>query len=338
MRESKIESYDPGYRSPLYPWMQIVGIIAPFILIVEMGWLPSLFSAGLILFGLVWFYGYAKHRVDRHGAIYHVFERLGRRRFGELDVELRTILKEKGLRDEDPFEEIIMQAVVIDVDERENFEGIVRRASLKLAEHLPCDGKTLEEGFLEGTRTGATPVSHGAALPHLRRRDIHTPYLAIVRSRSGVEILTGDVFGETRTIGDTHAIFFLISPEDDPGQHLRMLAQLASRVDQDNFIEQWREAEDEYGLKEILLQSERHISLLLSHNTRTESMINLAIREIELPEGCLVVMIRRGEKTIIPTGRTMLRAGDRLTFIGDEGAIRAMHEAYGVLPPREGES
>ena len=26
MRESRIESYDPGYRSPLYPWTQIVGI------------------------------------------------------------------------------------------------------------------------------------------------------------------------------------------------------------------------------------------------------------------------------------------------------------------------
>ncbi len=25
MRESRIESYDPGYRSPGYPWMQIFG-------------------------------------------------------------------------------------------------------------------------------------------------------------------------------------------------------------------------------------------------------------------------------------------------------------------------
>ena len=47
MRESHIQSYDPGYKSPLYPWMQIFGIIAPMVLIFEMGWVPILFTAGL---------------------------------------------------------------------------------------------------------------------------------------------------------------------------------------------------------------------------------------------------------------------------------------------------
>jgi APA family basic amino acid/polyamine antiporter len=39
MRESHIASYDPGYHSPLYPWMQIVGILSALLLIFEMGWL-----------------------------------------------------------------------------------------------------------------------------------------------------------------------------------------------------------------------------------------------------------------------------------------------------------
>ena len=30
MRESRIQSYDPGYKSPLYPWMQIFGILSWF--------------------------------------------------------------------------------------------------------------------------------------------------------------------------------------------------------------------------------------------------------------------------------------------------------------------
>ncbi len=48
MRESKIESYDPGFKSPFYPWMQILGILTPLWLIIEMGWLPTLFTIGLI--------------------------------------------------------------------------------------------------------------------------------------------------------------------------------------------------------------------------------------------------------------------------------------------------
>ncbi len=93
MRESRIESYDPGYRSPFYPWLQILGILLPFWLIVQMGVLPSLFTAGLIMFGAVWYSYYARDRVQREGAIYHVFERLGRQRDVGLDREFRQIMK-----------------------------------------------------------------------------------------------------------------------------------------------------------------------------------------------------------------------------------------------------
>jgi len=37
MRESKIQNYRPVFRSPLYPWLQILGIFASFFLIFEMG-------------------------------------------------------------------------------------------------------------------------------------------------------------------------------------------------------------------------------------------------------------------------------------------------------------
>ncbi len=44
MRESKIQSYDPGYKSPLYPWMQIFGIVASLFLITQLGLLSILFT------------------------------------------------------------------------------------------------------------------------------------------------------------------------------------------------------------------------------------------------------------------------------------------------------
>ena len=30
MRESGLKSYDPGYRTPLYPYLPLFGILAPF--------------------------------------------------------------------------------------------------------------------------------------------------------------------------------------------------------------------------------------------------------------------------------------------------------------------
>jgi len=54
LRKSKIESYDPGYNSPLYPYMQIAGIIISIILIAYMGWMAILFTSFIILLGVLW--------------------------------------------------------------------------------------------------------------------------------------------------------------------------------------------------------------------------------------------------------------------------------------------
>ena len=134
MRESRIESYDPRFRSPFYPWLHILGVLAPFWLIVEMGILPSLFTGGLITFGAMWYNYYARERVGREGAIYHVFERLGRQRDEGLDRELRQIMKEKGLRDADPFEEVVTAAAIIDTLGGTGFRNVIWEASAHLAE------------------------------------------------------------------------------------------------------------------------------------------------------------------------------------------------------------
>ena len=328
MRQSGLESYDPGFRSPLYPWMQLVGIAAPIWLIMQMGWLPIVFTFGLAALGIGWYYAYARRRVDRHGAIYHVFERLGRRRFAGLDRELRSILKEKGLREEDPFEEVVARARVIDAKRKETFERVVRRASVLLAERLPCEAETLIEGFLQGTRTGATPVTSGVALPHLRLPEIDTPQMVVVRSTAGIQIDTADVYGKTHTTAPTHAIFFLISPDNDPGQHLRLLAELAGRVDREAFIPALLAARDEHGIKEILLRSDRYLTVLVTRGSPSATLIGRAIRDVDFPQGCLVAIIRRAGETIVPGGSTVVKEGDWLTVIGSRKVIDALRDRY----------
>ena len=92
----------------------IVGIVVPFPLIVQMGWLATLLSIAFIAFGILWYSVYGRDHVRREGAIYHVFERLGQQRNQGLERELRQILKEKGVRDADPFERLIASSDVLD--------------------------------------------------------------------------------------------------------------------------------------------------------------------------------------------------------------------------------
>ncbi len=337
MRQSGIESYDPGFRSPLYPWMQIVGILAPIWIIAEMGWLSILFTSSMVGVGILWYRGYARKRVDRHGAIYHVFERLGRRRYAGLDAELRSILKEKGLREADPFEQVVARAFVIKARSRDTFDRIVGRASTMLAQRLPCTAETLSEGFLQGTRTGATPVAGGVALPHLRMPDIEAPEMVIVRCTTPVAVTTGDLFGAAKSTSNISAMFFLVSPETDPGQHLRLLAELASRVDKEDFIPLWLAAEDDQQLKEILLRSDRYLSLPAIAGTATGPLVGRVLRDITLPEGCLVAVIRRQGDTIVPRGSTEVKDGDWLTVIGSTRGVEALREQFGTLRPEGGD-
>lgn len=327
MRQSGIESYDPGFRSPFYPWVQIFGMVAPIGVIAVMGWLPMLFSVGLIVVGVAWYVWYARSRVKREGAIYHVFERLGRRRFDPLDRELRGILQEKGLREHDPFDEVVAHGHTIDATAEQSFEDLVRAASQRLAERLPCTADTLFEGFMQGTRIGATPVAGGTALPHLRLPDVSIPHVALVRSRDGVTIATGDVFGE-QAAHHVSAIFFLVSPDDDPGQHLRLLAELAGQVDREGFLDEWLAADDEHELKKILLRNDRYTSIVVARGAPSETLIDQPLRDVSIPEGCLVAVIRRAGQTTVPTGSTVVRDGDLLTIIGSAKAIREANDLY----------
>ena len=168
MRESRIESYDPGYRSPWYPWMQLFGMLTSTVLIISMGPAAMLFTLGVIIVCFFWYRGYVASRVERHGAIYHWFSRLGRRRYTELDREFRGIMKEKGLRQQDPFDEIVARCAVIDMREASTFESIVDAAAARFAERLELADTEIAERFMQGTRLGETPVSQGVALPHFR--------------------------------------------------------------------------------------------------------------------------------------------------------------------------
>jgi amino acid transporter/mannitol/fructose-specific phosphotransferase system IIA component (Ntr-type) len=326
MRESGLESYDPGFRSPLYPWMQIFGFLGPIVLIGELGHVPILYTVGVIGLSLVWYFSYVRKRVTRGGAVFHWFERLGRRRFEGLDSELRTILKEKGLREADPFDEVVARAVVVDIPGSVPFEAVVRRVAAEMARQLPIAEERLAEGLLSAHPTGATPGAYGAVLPHIRLREIETPQIAIVRSLGGIQFSLAEQM--TSELERIHAAFFLVSPEGRPGQHLRLLAQIASRVDDEDFMEAWMSVENEQMLKESLLRDERFLSLRVTAGKRSESLIGVAIRDMGKPDGCLVALLRRGRQTMVPGSGTLLQEGDRLTVIGEPRGIRQLGEEY----------
>ena len=88
------------------------------------------------------------------------------------------------------------------------------------------------------------------------------------------------------------------------------------------------DATDDQELKEILLRDERFFSLTIRSNTPSSALIRKSLRDIRMPEGCLVALIRRKGETIVPRGLTELIEGDRLTIIGDAQGIEQLINEY----------
>ncbi len=328
MRESRLEYYHPGYRSPLYPWVQLVGIVAPIWLIAEMGWLPSLFSLGVIVFGLIWYWYYARARTERHGAIHHVFERLGRVRDESVDRELRTILGEKGLREEDPFEEVVAGSEILEFENGVTFEQVVSGASDALASRTGLDAAELAEAFRIESQTGLMPLSRGVAAPNLRHHDIDSPTMVLVRCHDGVALDLEESFGHLELDRPIHAFVFLVSPENQLGSHLRTLAQVATRVDDEDFVAEWLATRTHDRLRQLLLRDERFLHLRLAEDDPTSAIIDVPVCEMGLPPGALIALVRRSRRTFVPQSDTVLRENDRLTIIGNPDVIEELGERF----------
>ena len=332
MRESRIQSYDPGYRSPLYPWVQVFGIVTSGALIAYMGWMAIVFTLGVIVICVMWYRFYAEGKVRRDGAIYHWFSRLGQRRFEGLDVEFRGILKEKGLRGEDPYEQIVARSFVIDLDEPTGFDGVVRKVAARLARRLPASENHIVDRIMAGTRVGATPVTHGVALPHFRTEMVDQSELVLVRSKHAI-LVPGDdpLTDEVESDKEVHTLFFLVSPEANPGQHLRILAQIAGRVDEESFESDWHGAEGEQALKEVLLRNDRSMTVNISDQMASDWQ-EVQLKDLRLPGSCLIALVQRDGEVVFPHGSTIFHAGDRVTVIGEPEDIAALRESLATAP------
>jgi amino acid transporter/mannitol/fructose-specific phosphotransferase system IIA component (Ntr-type) len=331
MRESNLEYYHPGFRSPLYPWVQIAGLFVPIFLIAEMGWLPAILSVAVILLSIAWYYGYARSRTDRYGAVHHVFERLGRVRDDSVDRELRTIMGEKGLQEEDLYEEVITMSKVIDYDQPTTFAEIVHAVCAEIAEVSEIDPDELADGFLAESSAGLMPLGHGVAAPNMRHHDVSNAMMVLVRSMIGVEVDLSKSYGHLELDQPVHAFIFLVSPDDQLGPHLRSVAQIATSVDAPDFVEKWLECEKPTEMRRLLLRDERFLQLTVERDGKSAGLVGAGLAELDFPPGALIALVRREGEAFVPTTAFKVEDGDHLTIIGNPDAVMKLRGRFESL-------
>lgn len=330
MRESDILEYDPGFRAPGYPWLPLLGVFAPAVLVLEMGLWTSLFSVGLVFAGVVWYWRFVSTDTARSGAVLHVFQRLGERRFEGLEHELQGLLHRRDATEVDPYRHVVGRAQVLDLEGRPTLEETMVRASERLGDLLPVGPDRLTETFMEEAELGLTPISHGLALPHVRLSEVTVHHLLIVRARQGIEFAGDRVMrvpveaGRTGRSDGVYGLLVLVSPTEHPEEHLQMLARLAGHVRTENFLADWLGAAGEAELKRLLVRGERIEVLRLSATGRTADLCDRTLEEMSLPGGVVVTLVRRNGEALVPSGDTRLEEGDVVTLVGSEEGIRRL--------------
>jgi len=260
-RKSNIESYDPGYKSPWYPGMQIAGIFVSLVLIVYMGWMAVIFSGIVTLLSFLWYYYYAREKVKREGAIFHWFALLGKYQYSELENEFMTILKEKGLRQGDPFDETITRARITSLEKDVEFDDLVAHVAEVFSTEMHASKETLINEFMTTSAIEPALIIPEVSILYAKSEGVDHPSLHIVLSSRGIRKPVGK--GGISSEDYIRIFFFLVNPPSDSRQQLRMLSRLVDIIEREEFVEEMFDHKSHRKIKEYLLHNERFFTVRL---------------------------------------------------------------------------
>lgn len=251
LRESRIQNYQPTFRSPLYPWLQIAGIGGLALLIIEMGREAHLITLGLVAAGSLLFLFYGRTRGKREYALLHLIEKITAKELTthSLENELREIIRERDNIQKDRFDRVVESCPVLDIDRGSSAEQFFSLAAGAMAERLGVNRDRLFERFMERERESSTAITKTIAIPHIVIEGERTFDLLMARSREGV------FFSEASP--RVHTVFVLVGTKDDRNFHLVSLAAIAQIVSEPNFDSRWMSAKNGESLRDIILLGKR---------------------------------------------------------------------------------
>lgn len=251
MRESRLQNYQPKFHAPLYPWVQIAGIIGFGFLLYEIGVETLAMSFALVAVGLFVYWFYGRIRAKREYALLHLVERITAKELTthSLEEEFKQIIHERDDIEKDEFDRLIEDCTVLDLEEAMSAEDFFKLAADALARRLDADRDDVLKLLLKREGDGSTVISPGLAIPHIIVEGENTFEILLARSGGGVQFSCSD--------DAVHALFFLAGTMDKRNFHLRALAAIAQIVMDPNFEKRWTAAKSEEALRDVVLLGKR---------------------------------------------------------------------------------
>ncbi len=251
MRESRIVSYRPLFKAPLYPVLPIIGILISSLLIYSMGSLPLMISAGFFVVTTIWTIIYRRGSPKRDSALFRIVERIVAQelRSSRLADELTDILIERDGVSTDRFDQLIRKAIILDVSEHLNRKELFEKLATAFSLRLKSDYQEILEKLIIRDAQSTTQVSDYLAIPHIVLDDEESFEIVLVRTSQGVAFENG--------LSEPTIVFALAGTMSERNFHLQCLMAIAQIARSADFINKWNAAFDEEELRLLVLLAER---------------------------------------------------------------------------------
>jgi amino acid transporter/mannitol/fructose-specific phosphotransferase system IIA component (Ntr-type) len=253
MRESRIHTYKPSFKSPLYPWMQILGTASMLFFLVMIGTDALIASSAVIFGGSIWYFVYSRKRVQRDSALLHLAARIFpgelKSRNESITRELKKVLMERDIITEDRFDRLVLRSEIIDIREPMELKEFLKTAAETIAPSLEMQPVELYQLLLEREKASPTALRPGLAIPHIVIPGNEKFTVNLARCTGGVN------FGNPSE--PVHTVFILAGTMDQRNFHLKALMAIAEITTAPGFDEAWRKCRTAQGLRDLVLLSRR---------------------------------------------------------------------------------
>jgi mannitol/fructose-specific phosphotransferase system IIA component (Ntr-type) len=147
---------------------------------------------------------------------------------------------------------VVREAILVDLQSTTK-EDVIREivgslaSTGKLAE---ADREGVTRAILSREELGSTGIGQGVAVPHTRHPTVDRLIGTVALSRRGVDFAALD--GEPVDI-----LFLLISPPNQPGDHLRALENISRHLKDERFVSFLRQAKTREHVVELLDEADQ---------------------------------------------------------------------------------
>ncbi|MBW6516304.1 MAG: amino acid permease [Candidatus Cloacimonetes bacterium] len=268
MRESRLQNYRPVFKAPLYPYIQIIGIIGFIFLLFEMGLSAILITFLLILIGFFTYWFYGRIRSSREYALLYLLERISSKEITSytLETELKEIIRERDQISEDHFDQLIKTCHVLDINEYLQVEQFFHLAAAEIQKDLKLSEEEVFKALIKREREYTTVIGENLAIPHIIVPGEETFSILVARSKKGIRF------------SDQHpritTVFVIAGSKDQRTFHLRALAAIAQIANDPLFNKKWLHANSVDALRDAILLANRNRDKYFTHISKNTLITN----------------------------------------------------------------